>query len=330
MAIIYYSVPGNFNGGGPSVHVAKMAVGLTKLGHKIIYDKPQRSDVVICIISGGKIFRQVNREKTRIILRIDGIYNKLYNEKFNRKIRPDMKALHDELRRTIPLFDHVVYQSQWSKDCIDGEIVERKDRFSVIPNGADIRLFKVYSDAYKNDGYIKLGHVGFMRDAYLMEMLIGTYKELKKRGKKVKLILCGSMDGGCSKVYHANKDSGIIYYPHIKNTLLPRKYSEFDIYLNVRQGCSSNNVVGEAQSCGLPVVCPSWGGDAENIVDGETGAIVDGGRWDYNQSYIRGLSDAVEKIIPDLDGFKLRARKHAVKNLGLDIMINKYLKAMGL
>jgi glycosyltransferase involved in cell wall biosynthesis len=328
MATIYYSIPPSFNAGGPSVHVAKMAVGLTKRGHKVIYDKPNRSAVAVCVINSGNIFRKVNRSKTRVILRIDGIYNQLYNEKFNRKIRPDMTALHEELRRTIPLFDHIVYQSQWSKTQIDNEILPRNNNYSIIHNGVDPKIFKPYPN--KKDGFIKLGHIGFMRDAYLMETLVGVYKELKKRGHKVKLLLCGSMDGGCAKVFKANKDQNTIHSSHIKNTKLAPKYCEADIYLNVRMGCSSNNVVSEAQACGLSCITPSWGGDCEMVVDGKTGVVVDGGKWDYNQKYINNLADAVEKIIPDLNGFKLRALKHARKNLNTDIMIDKYLKAMGL
>jgi len=330
MATIYYSVQGSFNAGGPSIHVAKMTSGLAQKGHKVIFDKPQRASVAMCIINAGSIFRKVNRDKTRVILRIDGIYNKLYNEKFKRKIRPDMIALHEELRRTIPLFDYIVYQSEWSKGCIDTEILPRNDNYSIIHNGVNTKIFKPHPDANKKDGFIKLGHIGFMRDAYLMEVLVGVYKELKSRGHKVKLFLCGSMDAGCSKVYSANKDSNIIYSPHVKNTRLATKYCEADIYMNVRQGCSSNNVVPEAQACCLPVITSSWGGDCEMVVGGKTGIVVDGGKWDYDRKYIVSLSDAVEKIIPDLDGFKTRARKHAVKNLNVDTMINKYLKAMKL
>ena len=42
------------------------------------------------------------------------------------------------------------------------------------------------------------------------------------------------------------------------------------------------------------------------------------------------MADAVEKIIPDLDGFKNRARRHAVKNLTIDTMVDEYLKALGM
>ena len=107
-------------------------------------------------------------------------------------------------------------------------------------------------------------------------------------------------------------------------------FNKGDIYLDVRQGASCNNTVAEAQACGIPVVSPSWGGSCEMIVDGQTGIVVDSGKWDYDDNYVQGLANAVEQIIPDIDRSKLRARNHAVKELNLDKMVNKYIEAMGL
>jgi len=144
MVAIYYNVRGTFGGGGPSVHVARMTQALQLKGHKVIYDKPQSASVAMCIINTGKVLRKVAKakSKTKIILRIDGIYNKLYNEKFNRAVRPDMAALHAELKRDIPLVHHVVYQSIWSRDRIWDEIVKVDKNYSVIHNGVDTNLFK--------------------------------------------------------------------------------------------------------------------------------------------------------------------------------------------
>lgn len=328
MAKIFYNTDGNFSGGGPSVHVARMKGALSSLGHTLTSNATE-ADIAMCIIVTNNILNKVDRKKTKVILRIDGIYNKIYNEKFNRAIRPDMVALHTELQRDIPLLDHVVYQSQWSKDRIDDEIVVRTNNYSIIHNGVDLNAWKPYPTERK-DKFVKLFHVGFMRDAYLMEMLIGVFKELTKRKHQVQLLLYGSMDGGCSRVYNANRDKNIIHTGHIKNTALPREYAKGDIYLDVRQGASCNNTVAEAQACGLPVITPSWGGSCEMIKDKATGVVVDGGQWDYNQNYVNNIANAVEFIMPNLKDFKKRARKHAEAQLGLDTMVNNYLKAMGL
>ena len=328
VAVIYYSVQGSFGGGGPSVHVARMTQELRKLKHKVVFSDPQKADVVMAIINTGKILKKVNRDKTRVILRIDGIYNKMYNEKFNRAIRPDMTALHDELKRDIPRVDWVCYQSQWSKDRIDDEIVARDNNYSIIHNGCDTNLFKPMPK--KEDGVIRLIHCGRMRDGYLMEMLIKTYLGVKKN-HNAQLLLIGGMDAGCAKVYSKYaSDKNIIKLGAFPNTKLTNAYNMGDIFLDVRQGSSSNNVVAEAQSCGLPVVAPEFTGDVDMIVDKKSGIIVPSGKWDYDESYVKNLVNGVEKIIPDLNGFKLRARQHAVKELTIEKMVDKYLKAMEL
>lgn len=329
MATICFNHRGSTAGGGPVTFIYKAAAELQKRGYKVSYDKPQNADAAICIIETGKFRRYCKDTKTKILLRIDGIYNAEYNKKFNRAIRPDMVALHNKLKDDIPNVHHVVYQSNWSKERIDDEIVKRQDNnWSVIHNGVNTSIFKPIER--KPDGFLNLIHVGKMRDAYLMEALVGTYEILKKRGHRVALILVGSMDGHCAKVLATYKnDRNVRYLGQAKNTKLSPLFANGDIYLGPRQGSSSDNVVAEAQSCGLPVVIPSWGGNVDMVEDGSTGIVVPTGHWDYTTEYHEALANGVEKILPDIRGFQKRARKHAVNNLTVEKMVSKYLGALG-
>jgi len=328
MAIICFNHKGSTGGGGPVTFIYKTARELQKRGHRVTYDNPQASDVAICIIETGKFRRYCKDSKTKIILRIDGIYNGEYNKKFNRKIRPDMTALHNKLTSDIPNVHHVVYQSWWSKERIDEEIIKRQDsNWSVIHNAVDVSLFKPLQR--KPSDFINLIHLGKMRDAYIMESLIGTYGELKKRGHKVALVLAGTMDGGCSKVFSAHKhDTNIKYLGSAPNTKLSALYAQGDIFLGPRQGSSSDNTIAEAQACALPVVVPSWGGNVDMVEDNKTGIIVPTGHWDYGANYNNKLADGVEKIIPNLSKFKGQARQHACDKLNIELMVDKYIEAM--
>lgn len=329
MPVIYINVRGSLGGGGPSIFAYNIAKELNRRGFKVIYNNPTNADVALCIIETGKILKQINRKKTKIILRLNGIYNAEYNKLFNRPIRPDMIALHEKLKHDIPLVDYAVYQSQFSRDRIEDEIVKRSSNWGIINNGVDVSLFKPINRI--SDGFINLMHVGKMRDKYLMESLIGTYKELKNRGKQVRLILAGSMDKQCLDVYNHNKhDQNIKYLGSFKNDKLNYIYSQGDIFLAPRQGSSNDHVVIEAQASGLPTIVSKWGGNGDSIIDKQTGIIVNnGGHWNYGTEYNIKIADAVEQIIPDLATYKKRAREHAVKNLNIKIMVDKYLKAMG-
>lgn len=331
MKTIYINVPGSPGGGGPSVFVYKTAQALAKRGYVVRYDKPGRADVALCIIETGKTLRQVNRQKTRVVLRVDGIYCREYwHGGPGRQWRPDMTALHNKLITDIVDVDHMVYQSQWSKDRIDDEIVKRPANWSIIHNGVDIKRF--VPGKRPKDDVIKLFHIGKMRNGYIMESLLGTLDELRQRGHNVELVFAGTMDAECSRAYAPRKqDKHIQYLGSCPNTKAHKMFAQGDIYLGPRMGSSCDNVIVEALSCGLPVVVPTWGGNAELFKHGVHGISVEsGGHWNYGKEYVRKLADGVEQVIPDLMGFKQRARIHAVKELSIDKMVDKYLKVMGL
>jgi glycosyltransferase involved in cell wall biosynthesis len=288
----------------------------------VIYENPQNSNVALCIINTGSILKKV-RSETKVLLRLDGIFNKEYNKKFNRPINSDMSALHEELKRDIPHV-HTIFQSEWSKNRVFEEIVTT-DNYSIIHNGCDTNYFR--PAIRKSDGYTNLLAVGKMRNGYFMDALIGTYRELKKKKQKIRLLLAGSMDKECQDVYNKYRDEGILSLGSTPNNELQQIYSQADIFLAPRQGSSSDNVISEAQSCGLPVICAAWSGNAEMVTE-QTGRIVDGGHWDYGDLYNQKLAAAIEEVLGDLQGFKTRARKHAEKQLSLEVMVDKYLGAM--
>ena len=329
MSTVWFNTPPNYNGGGPSVWVARMAGELKKRGHKVILDNPAKADVAMCVINVGKTIRKINRSKTRIVLRANGIYNDEYNKLFNRAIRPDMTALHNDLRANIPLVDHVVYQSEFSRDRIFDEIVKYDKNYSVIHNAADPSLFNKVERT--PDGFINLFTLGKLRDAYLMESLIGTYQEVKRRGHKVRLVLAGNMDGACAKVYAKHsEDTNILKLGPAKNTGISKLFAHADIFLAPRMGSSNDQVVVEAMMHGIPPVVSEWGGNRELVVSGKSGVVASSGHWDYGNSYNLNLADGVDEVIKNINEFKLQARKHAVEKLGIKDMTDKYIKAMGL
>ena len=346
--IIFLPFRGNVGGGGPHIFVHKFAIGAQKKGYRIIYDFPQKADVALGIIESGKLLRKVNRAETKICIRVDGAYFKEYwHGGPGRAWRGDMTSLHQALQRDFNEktgVDHVIFQSDFSRKLICSEIAERKIRYSVIGNRTDTNVFSInnidknYRDMLINKagiknttGKIRLIHHAKMRNDYIMESLLGVLDEIKKRGHDVELLIAGNMDAECSGVYNKHNKKDVFYVGPIPNNKMPSFLSLGSIYVAPRMGSSSDNCVVEALSMSLACVLPLWGGNSELINDGKEGIIVNsGGHWNYGPGYIHKLADAVETIIPDLDNYKVRARKHACANLNLDTMVDKYLLAMGL
>jgi glycosyltransferase involved in cell wall biosynthesis len=190
----------------------------------------------------------------------------------------------------------------------------------------DLDLFTPGSRVF--DGCLNLLHVGKMRDGYLMRTLIASYQALKRNGVRCQLLLAGNMDAECQKEYKLAAEEGIKYLGPFSNDRLPDVYRLGDVFLGVRQGSSSDNVISEAQASGVPVIVPSWGGNVDLVRHGESGLVVQTGHWTYDQAYAESIAQAAQAINSDLAGFKLRARKHAIESLSVTKMIDRYLQAM--
>jgi glycosyltransferase involved in cell wall biosynthesis len=323
MKTIYLSEESHLSGGGPNIFCYKFSSEIKKRGYNVIYDNPNLADVAVCINKTDKIIGKIDKNKTKVILRIGGIYNKYYNRLDEEKLI----ELYSQLKRDLSYVDKVVFLSHWSKDTVLEEIDEiNNDKCVAIHNGVDLNIFKPIPR--QNDGFINLLNIGNMRNGYFMEALVGAYKELNNRGIKVRLNLVGSMDKECRDVLRNFNDPGIGLVGASPNDKLSQVYSQGDIFLSVRVGGTGDNTVIEAQSCGLPVVCASYSGNGELIVDGETGFVVESGKCEYGKKYNNNIADAVEKIIIDLDCFKKRSREHAVRTSSVETMANEYLRVM--
>ena len=107
---------------------------------------------------------------------------------------------------------------------------------------------------------------------------------------------------------------------------LPELLCKHDIFLHVKVGDWCPNAVLEAMSCGLPVVCPAWGGTKEII--GVAGISVQGPKWGVDNQLIKGMSDAVLTISNDLVNYKKNARNEITDNNCIDDVTKSYLKVL--
>lgn len=332
MAKIFMNLKGSLTSGGPTVAAARLAKGFTQFGHKVVYNDFKGTDWALCIIESGKVLRKRKNKNPKVAVRLDGFYMRDYwhNKTPDRQWRPDMDALHNAIKRDVAQAELMVYQSSFSKKMIDLELAKRDRDFVIINNGVDTKRFKPkVSKKTKDDTTIRLFHHGIIRNDYIIEGLLEVYEELKARGHEVEITIVGSMTGQCKKIYEPfNKDPMVKWLGPIQNSILPDAFVCDSIGVYNRQGSSNDNCVVEALASGCPVIIPSFGGNADLITNEQEGIIVDSDKWDYGTEYSKRIADAAEKIMLDLGGYKMRSRKHAVKNLSIDVMVKKYMAAM--
>jgi glycosyltransferase involved in cell wall biosynthesis len=89
------------------------------------------------------------------------------------------------------------------------------------------------------------------------------------------------------------------------------------------------NSVIEALACGLPAIGFDTGALSE-IVQGEAGRLAPYGanQWKLEQPDIPALVNAAEEVLQDQPRFRKSAREQAESRLGLDKMVDTYLKVL--
>ncbi|MEK6223122.1 MAG: glycosyltransferase, partial [Chloroflexota bacterium] len=86
-----------------------------------------------------------------------------------------------------------------------------------------------------------------------------------------------------------------------------------------------------AMACGLPILAYDTGALPE-LVTGKAGEIVPygGNPWALDPPDIVGLAEAAIKMLNNQSIYRENARQRAEKDLGLDIMVIAYLRALSL
>ncbi|MGB9624120.1 MAG: glycosyltransferase, partial [Phycisphaerae bacterium] len=75
---------------------------------------------------------------------------------------------------------------------------------------------------------------------------------------------------------------------------VPQVLGAFDVFALTSRREGMSNAILEAMACGLPVVATRTGGNAELIVDGQTGLLIESGRAESLVRALRMLTDRAD------------------------------------
>ena len=283
--------------------------------------------------SWGDSFTKIcNRYSIRTILRVDGFYvpDDTVDDNYQHGIEY-RRWFNTRLGRDLALVDHVIYQSQFSKRICDSYFQKREAHYSIIPNGTNLLHFKPSDDGLKNE-VLKLVVLGKHYPKHLLLALDIFQRVLQKQ--PVELLIIGPMRDGSggvnmfieSQELKAGLKARITCVGTVSFEKLPALLRSSDIFLHVKVGDCCPNAVIEAMGCGLPVVCPAWGGTQELV--GEAGVSVDGPPWDIDEGLIQGMTEAVFKIQSDLLFYKRRARERTLREYDIPNVTKCYLDVL--
>jgi len=244
---------------GPGIFGYRLSKELSKQGHKLTTDSPDNN---ICIIQGDYI------EGARNILRLDGLYFDSEN--------PDCDTLNAPIFECYKKFDHIVFQSKFSRGMYEAFTGVEKPN-TIINNGisksfkegaVDIRTEHPLMKQFKK---ICIASASWRRHKRLEEIIDAFRLPLLS---DVLLVVLGGKD------YEPLKNSrtfvppsNVLLMPMLELNEIASWYCAADAMIHICMFDNCPNSVIEALSCGVPVLTSHNGGTRE-LIERWSGLII--------------------------------------------------------
>lgn len=291
------------------------AVKLTYLAENLPHQFPL-ANVLYAVSSVAhplqiKVLETAKRKSLKIIVNQNGVAFPAWDG-------PNYEVSNRSLRQLISYADFIIYQSQFCKGSAERYISPPDVPNEIIYNPVDTRLFSPEACSAKPEALtILLG--GNQYEKYRLELALQTLKALHHDVPNAKMIVTGKLwlpyDEAAAWTKQALHDmklnEHVIFTGAYAQTDAPALYSRAQLLLHTKYADPSPGLVGEALSCGLPVVHLDNGGLPELVGDAGIGVHVE---HDWNKINLpdpQAMADAVLRVYAHREEFSKRARQRA-------------------
>jgi len=229
------------------------------------------------------------------------------------------------------LAGRVIYQSQFIKQWWEDWYRPARVPASVILNGADLNRYTPSGLHERPSQHYRLlvveGSLAGGLDSGLFEAA-DLANTLSKKFK-IELMIVGRVDKRAKNKLKNQNAFRIQFMGAIPREQIPWLMRSSHLLFSAEVNPPCPNSVIEALACGLPVIGFNTGSLAE-IVQGDAGRLVSYGAnpWKLDPADIPSLADAATEVLEDQPRFRKLAREQAESKLGLDKMMDEYLKIL--
>ena len=312
----------------------KFENGLRSRGVDVTHNTSEPSDVIL-VLAGTKHLIPLWKARSRgqrIVQRLDGI-NWVHRVRWAGP-RYTIRAIYGNWNLSFiraRLANEVIYQSEFTNRWWNDWYRPAHVPSSVIVNGVDL-------DQYTPDGlherpsmhYRLLIVEGSMAGGLSSGLFsaVDLANQLSRK-HKIELTIVGKVDSPTKNKLKDQPAFRINFMDTVKREHIPWLMRSSHLLFSAEVNPPCPNSVIEALACGLPVIGFDTGSLSE-LVQGDAGRLAPYGanQWKLEQPNIQALADAAKEVLQDNDKFRKSAREHAEENLGLEKMVDQYLKVL--
>jgi glycosyltransferase involved in cell wall biosynthesis len=214
-----------------------------------------------------------------------------------------------------------------------GALQPESEKVIILGHPFDSNIFKPLLEEI-DDGLIRVLTVGRLSEEKGHQFLIKAVSRLYPHLPQLRLTIVGEgafKDHLTSLAKDLLPDGIVKFHGGVAHKDLPGIYNHCDIFVLCSIRTDSweeyfGAVIGEAMSCGKPVIATRIGGIPFVVKDGETGYLV-------GQEDVEGLTSALQKLTINEELRKEMGQnglRHIIKNFSTDVVAQRYLQLWGI
>ncbi len=312
----------------------KFENGLRARRVEVTYDLASPADAVL-VLAGTRHLLPLWRARSRgqrIVQRLDGI-NWVQRARWA-GLRYTLRALYGNWNLAFirsRLANHVIYQSQFIRRWWEEWYRPARVPSSVILNGVDLTQYTPHGLHERPSMHYRIliveGSLAGGLNAGLFHAV--ELARLLSRKFKIELSVAGQVDARTQARLKHQTDFRLHFLGAVKREQIPWLMRSSHLLFSAEVNPPCPNSVIEALACGLPVIGFDTGSLAE-LVQGEAGRLVPYGAnpWKLETPHIPALAEAATQVLQENERFRQAARAQAERRLGLDRMVEEYLKVL--
>jgi glycosyltransferase involved in cell wall biosynthesis len=312
----------------------KFEDGLRARGVDITHNISEPSDAIL-VLAGTRHLLPLWAARSRgqrVVQRLDGInwVHKKRNTGLKHYLRAEYGNFILSLIRS-RIATNIIYQSEFSRKWWDDWYGQARVPSTVIHNGVDLNVYTP-GETPSNTPYKLLLVEGSHGGGYEMGLdnaIRLTEILQQKHNLQVELMVVGKITDDHKKQVEAKTQISINWMGSVPRERIPEIDRSAHLLFSADLNAACPNSVIEALACGLPVLSFDTGALNE-LVPGGAGRVVPygGNPWNIDPPDVKSLADAAVEILHNQPRFRTSAREQAETHLGLDKMVDDYLKVL--